>query len=125
MKKRHNENVLPPAYEGLERQLMALFYAGVYITNADIVQVGRGMGLELPLKDRMALLKDLMHEAHENNLKPQMIQGFMALIQERMKIYQEYAQAFPAAAPLIGQWLQKARSTVMLLQRELRSDPYA
>jgi len=125
MKKRRDENVLPPAYEGLERQLMALFYSGVYITNADLVRVAKEMGLELPLKERMALLKEMMHEAYENNLKPQMIQGFTALIQERVKIYQDYAQAFPTAAPLIGQWLQKARSTLMLLQRELRSDPYA
>ncbi|SFO91356.1 hypothetical protein [Hydrogenimonas thermophila] len=124
MSRKHNENVLPPAYEGVERHLMALFYSGVYVTNADIVKVGKLLGLELPLKDRMALLKQIMHHAHENNMKSQMMQGFMQLLQERTKIYNDLAQNFPTAAPLIQQWIQKARSTIMLLQREMRSNPY-
>ena len=66
MKERKNENLLPPAYEGVERQLMAVFYSGVYITNADIAEVGKRLGLELPLKDRMALLKQLMRHAHDH-----------------------------------------------------------
>jgi hypothetical protein len=124
MSQQHNENVLPPAYEGVERHLMALFYSGVYVTNADIVKVGKLLGLELPLKDRMALLKQIMHHAHENNMKPQMMQGFIQLLQERTKIYNDLAQNFPSSAPLIQQWIQKARSTIMLLQREMRSNPY-
>jgi len=124
MSRKHNENVLPSAYEGVERHLMALFYSGVYVTNADIVKVGKLLGLYLPLKDRMALLKQLMHHAHENNMKPQMMQGFIELLQERTKIYNDLAQNFPTTAPLIQQWIQKARSTIMLLQREMRSNPY-
>ncbi|WOE70016.1 hypothetical protein RZR97_00170 [Hydrogenimonas thermophila] len=124
MSRKHNENVLPPAYEGVERHLMALFYSGVYVTNADIVKVGKLLGLDLPLKDRMALLKQIMYHAHENNMKSQMMQGFIQLLQERTKIYNDLAQNFPTAAPLIQQWIQKARSTIMLLQREMRSNPY-
>jgi len=124
MSRKHNENVLPSAYEGVERHLMALFYSGVYVTNADIVKVGKLLGLDLPLKDRMALLKQLMHHAHENNMKPQMMQGFIQLLQERTKIYNDLAQNFPSVAPIIQQWIQKARSTIMLLQREMRSNLY-
>ena len=124
MSRKHNENVLPSAYEGVERHLMALFYSGVYVTNADIVKVGKLLGLDLPLKDRMALLKQIMHHAHENNMKPQMMQGFIQLLQERTKIYNDLAQNFPTTAPLIQQWIQKVRSTIMLLQREMRSNPY-
>jgi len=124
MSRKHNENVLPPAYEGVERHLMARFYSGVDVTNADIVKVGKLLGLDLPLKDRMALLKQVMHHAHENNMKPQMMQGFIKLLQERTKIYNDLAQTFPSTAPIIQQWIQKARSTIMLLQREMRSNPY-
>ncbi|WP_300368992.1 hypothetical protein [Hydrogenimonas sp.] len=124
MKRKMHENTLPPAYEGVERQLMALFYCGAYITNADIVKIGRTMGLDLPLKDRMVLLKRLMLHAHENNMKPQMMQGFIGLLQSRMKIYQDLAQNYPDAAPLIQEWIQKAHSTILLLQREMRSNPY-
>ncbi|WP_457596090.1 hypothetical protein [Hydrogenimonas sp.] len=125
MKEKRNDHVLPPAYDSVERQLMALFYSGVYITNADIVRVGKKLGLDLPLKDRIALLKQLMRHAHDNDCKPRMLQGFVEILQERAQAYNALAQNFPAAAPLIGQWIQKARATAMLLQREMRSDPYA
>lgn len=125
MKKRRNEAVLPPAYEGIERQLMAVHYCGVYLTNADMVEVGKKMGLELGLKERMSLLKDLMHEAHESGKKGEMIQGFIEILQKRARAYQEQAQQFPEAAELLQSMIQKARATAMLLQREMRSDPYA
>jgi len=125
MKKRRDEEVLPPAYEGIERQLMAVHYSGVYLSNADIVRVGKKMGLDLPLKERMSLLKELMHEAHEQGLKPRMMQGFVEILQERARAYQQLAQDYPAAMPVLGPMIQKARSTALLLQREMRSDPYA
>ncbi|WP_456453129.1 hypothetical protein [Hydrogenimonas sp.] len=124
MKHKHDRNVLPPAYEGVERQLMAVFYSGVYVTNADIVRVGKKLGLDLPLKDRIALLKHLMRHAHDNDQKPQLMQGFIEILQERADTYRQLAQAFPQAAPILGQMMQKARATAMLLQREMRSNPY-
>ncbi|WP_456452526.1 hypothetical protein [Hydrogenimonas sp.] len=124
MKRKHDDNVLPPAYEGVERQLMAVFYSGVYVTNADIAQVGKKLGLDLPLKDRMALLKQLMRHAHDNGQKTQLMQGFIELLQKRAQEYQQLAQAFPQAAPILGQMMQKARATAMLLQREMRSNTY-
>jgi len=124
MREKENQNILPPAYEGVERHLMAVFYSGVYITNADIARVGAKLGLELPLKDRMALLKQLMRHAHDNDQKPQLMQGFIDILKERADTYRQLAQTFPSASPLLGQMIQKAQSTVMLLQREMRSHPY-
>jgi hypothetical protein len=124
VKERKNENLLPPAYEGVERQLMAVFYSGVYITNADIAEVGKRLGLELPLKDRMALLKQLMRHAHDHGKKAELMQGFVDILQERARTYRQLAQDFPRASKLLEEMIQKARATAMLLQREMRSNPY-
>ena len=123
-KRKHREEELPPAYEGVERHLMAVYYSGVYITNADIVDVAGKMGLELAMKDRTALLKDLMHHAHETGAKARMMQGFIELLQTRSKSYAKMANDFPLAAPLLQGMMQKARATALLLQREMRSNPY-
>ena len=126
MKKKHrHEEELPPAYEGVERHLMATYYSGVYITNADLVRVAREIGLDMAMKDRQALLKDLMHHAHETGTKAQMMQGFISVLQERSKSYEQLVENFPAAVPLLHGMMQKMRSTILLLQREMRSDPYA
>ncbi|WP_457594707.1 hypothetical protein [Hydrogenimonas sp.] len=122
--KRNQEEVLPPAYEGVERHLTALFYSGVYITNSDIVQIGRSLGLDLPMKDRTALLKQIMRFAHEEGRKRELMQGFHTLIKERSDHYAKLLEEFPEAAPLIEEWLRKARATALLLQREMRSSPY-
>ena len=121
---KRDETILPPAYEGVERHLMAVFYSGVYITNADIVEVGKKLGLDLPLKDRMALLKQLMRHAHDNNLKTQLMQGFLDVINRRANAYRQLLQDFPDAAAVLEPMIQKARSTALLLQREMRSSPY-
>ncbi len=121
---RGSHEILPPAYEGVERHLMALFYSGVYITNADIVHVGQKLGLELPMKDRAALLKQLMRFAHEEGKKGEMMREFHTLIEMRIDHYSRLLGEFPEASPLIGEWLRKARATALLLQREMRGVPY-
>lgn len=119
-----DKNKLPSAYEGVERHLMALFYSGVYITNADIVEIGKSFGLDLPLKDRVSLLSKIIHYAHENNIKPQIMQKFIELLKKRVKIYSQLSQDFPATTPIVQNWIQKANSTILLLQREIRGNLY-
>ena len=121
---KRNENILPPAYEGVERHLSALFYSGVYITNADIIKVAASMGLDLPMKDRTALLKQIMQHAHENGKKAELMQGFAKLLTERIDKYRTLQKNFPEAGPVAREWIQKAQATIKLLQREMRSSPY-
>jgi len=121
---KHEKDILPPAYEGVENHLLALFYSGVYITNAEMVKVGKSLGLDLPMKDRTALLKHIMRYAHDNDLKPQMLLGFIGVIKSRIESYEMLAKEFPQAKNVIAGWIQKARSTVLLLQREMRINPY-
>ncbi|MCF6201178.1 MAG: hypothetical protein L3J42_03485, partial [Hydrogenimonas sp.] len=101
---KRNENILPPAYEGVERHLSALFYSGVYITNADIVEVAKDIGLELPMKDRNALLKHVMRYAHENGKKSELMQSFAKLLANRVERYKDLSKNFSDSNPLIKEW---------------------
>ena len=38
-------------YETLEKQLLSLFHSGIYISSYDIVQLGKAIGYDLPLKE--------------------------------------------------------------------------
>jgi len=38
--------------------------------------------------------------------------------------YNALVQSFPEASDIAGEWIQKANSTILLLQREMRSGPY-
>ncbi len=121
---KQNPDTLPPAYESVESRLLALFYSGVYITNTEIVEIGKELGLDLPMKDRTALLKHLMRHAHDNGETPRMLKGFIALLKKRIAAYRDLAESFPEASDLVGEWIHKANSTILLLQREMRSNPY-
>ncbi|BBG64724.1 hypothetical protein NNO_0022 [Hydrogenimonas sp.] len=121
--KQQIENI-PPAYEGVENHLLALFYSGVYITGADFVEIGKELGLDLPMKDRSALLKQIMRHAHDNGLTQKMLAQFIKLLKRRIESYTALARNFPEASDLTREWIHKANSTILLLQREMRSNPY-
>ncbi len=121
---KQNPDTLTHAYESVESRLLALFYSGVYITNAEIVEIGKELGLDLPMKERSALLKHLMRHAHDNRETSRMLKSFITLLKKRITAYRELAQNFPEASDIVGEWIQKANSTILLLQREMRSNPY-
>ncbi len=121
---KQNPDTLTHAYESVESRLLALFYSGVYITNTEIVEIGKELGLDLPMKERSALLKHLMRHAHDNRETSRMLKSFITLLKKRITAYRELAQNFPEASDIVGEWIQKANSTILLLQREMRSNPY-
>ncbi len=121
---KQNPDTLTHAYESVESRLLALFYSGVYITNAEIVEIGKELGLDLPMKERSALLKHLMRHAHDNRETSRMLKSFITLLKKRITAYRELTESFPEASDIVGEWIQKANSTILLLQREMRSNPY-
>lgn len=121
---KESQQTPPKGYETLERQMLALFYGGVYLTNRDIVEVAAKLGYTYPLKSRTMLLKQLMKQVHEEGKEMRMVAAFTQFYNARLKTYETLGRAYPAAQPIIKSWYQHARSTLMLLQREARESPY-
>lgn len=116
MKKRFHNEI--KEYEALEKQLMALYRSGVYITSKDVQDMGKKLGYEEALKERETALKKLLTKAKKDKKLPQLFDAIAEVIDERLKQYEEYATEFEAVGKLVNNWRQRARSTKMILHSE-------
>ncbi len=107
-----------------EKQILALHYNGSYISSFEFQQIGKEAGIEVDLADREKMLKVLLKKAQEEDKLPQLIQAFTKLLNSRIMEYQNFLQLFPDAKEVIGEYIQKTRSTMLLLQQRLRMNPY-
>ncbi len=108
----------------LEKQLLALHYNGSYITNFEMQEVARDIGLQIDLADREKMLKKLLQQASEHNKLSELATRLIKLLNDRLQTYQLLLQRFPNSASIIQTYIQKTRSTQLLVQQRLRTNPY-
>ncbi|MDD5405309.1 MAG: hypothetical protein PHE73_00020 [Sulfurovaceae bacterium] len=106
-------------YETLEKQILSLYYSGIYISSYDIVQLGKNIGYELPLKERNILFSKLLGDAKKDNKIKNLFVAVSNLIKHRAMQYTELGNLHPYARPMISIWLQKAKATDLLIKREM------
>ncbi len=108
----------------LEKQILALHFCGSYITNFEFRTIGEKVGIEVDLADREKMLKNLVRIAKERGKEAELFGAVAALLQERIKEYEALAKSHPDAADTIADYIQKGRSTIMLLRHRAKANPY-
>jgi len=108
----------------LEKQILGLHYCGSYITNFELRRIGEQIGIETDLADREKMLKNLIKTARENAKEAELFAAIAGLLQERIKEYEALAKSHPDAADAIADYIQKGRSTIMLLRHRAKANPY-
>ncbi len=108
----------------LEKQILALHYNGSYITNFELQELGRAIGIAIDLADREKMLKNLLKRAMEEEKMAQLATAFAKLCNSRIAEYSALAKRYPKAQDIINSYIQKTRATVMLLQQRARMNPY-
>ncbi|WP_200762897.1 hypothetical protein [Nitrosophilus alvini] len=109
----------------LEKQILAVFYSGCYITNKELMKAGKEAGINnIDLCDRDLMLKKLIAEANKKDNLPALFTQISKILNERIKNYSELLHTYPASKEVISKWIQKARSTDLLLKQRMRANPY-
>lgn len=116
MKHRAKYKDLQNEYESLEKQLLALFYSGVYISSNDLIEISKKLNYNLPLKERNVLLQKLMGDAKKDNKLIEFLGYLRDLLKVRGVSYVKLGEKYPYAQKIIGSWLQKAKSTDRLVK---------
>ncbi len=111
-------------YETLEKQILSVYHSGVYITSHDLVQIGAQLEYDLPLKERDILLKKLLGDAKKDGKLVLLLQKIGALLKHRAEIYTKLGNNHMPAREPISQWLHKAKSTDLLIKREIQKAEY-
>lgn len=105
-------------YESLEKHLLSTYSCGVYISSYDLVEIAKKLGVELPLKERDILIRKLFGEMKEQGKLGDLLAQFMLFFKDRTTSYTRLGNQHIDARDVIGNWMQKAKSTDMLLKRE-------
>ncbi len=108
----------------LEKQILALHFSGSYITNFEFKKIAQEVGIEVDLADREKMLKNMLRLAKEQNKEAALFSAIANLLQERLKTYTELGNTYENARDIIMSYIQKTRSTIMLLNQRARMNPY-
>lgn len=103
----------------IHKQLLSLYYSGIYITNSELREIGEKLGFEQPLKDREFMIKQLRIDAREAGKNAELLQELKKLIAHRISGYEAYKKAYPKAGGLVDSWIEKARAHTKELEEEL------
>ncbi len=109
----------------LEKQILALHYNGTYINNFEFQKIAKSIGIDLDLSDREKMLKNLIKKVKEEHKERPFIATMTKFLQGRIKQYEELLASHPQSKEIVMPYIQKTRSTILLLQQRFMANPYA
>ena len=108
----------------LEKQLLALHFNGSYLSNFDFKHIAEEIGIDIDLADREKMLKYLIKKADETQKMADFVAAITQLLMQRIHCYQRWIELYPEAQEIIAPYMQKTRSTIMLLQQHMHTNSY-
>lgn len=111
-------------YETLEKHILSAHHSGVYVSSHDLVQIGRELGYDPGYKERDILLKRMLGDAKQDGKLTDLLAKLGQLLKKRAQIYTQLGNEHMAARDMISEWLQKAKSTDLLIKREAAKAHY-
>lgn len=122
MKNNNRQETSP--FKALETHFLNAFHSGLYISATEMSNIGEKNGIDVPLKNREIIIKNLLNDANNNDKLPAVISDISALISERTQKLNDLSTNYPHAALFLKSLIQKTTSSNMLLQRQQRANPY-
>jgi len=111
-------------FTALENHFLNTFFSGLYISAAELIELGNDVGLTMQMSSRELLIKELLNNSHENGRLPEVIAGLNKIIDARIGEYHRLSIEYPEAHAPMAKLAQKASGTKSLLARESRGNPY-
>lgn len=108
-------------YGGVQGHLLNTFFSGLYISSAELLQIGREMGFNnLSMTNRELLISEILSQAKKISQISLFARKLSILIDRRISEYRELVEAYPKGSEILLELIQKAISTKKLLLARLR-----
>ncbi|WP_457642487.1 hypothetical protein [Persephonella sp.] len=90
--------------------------SGIYISRYDIRDMGKAVGVQVTIRERKEMLKDLFIYAKQmDNLKG-FIDIIISFVDYRISQYRELQEKYPKSAVLMEKWIKKAEALKQFLE---------
>lgn len=111
-------------YESLEKHILSVYRSGVYVSSHDLVEIGKTLEYDLPLKERDILLKKMLGDAKKEGKLTELLDQLSLLLKRRAQVYTQLGNEHSPASEMTSQWLHKIKSTDLLIKREAAKRQY-
>ena len=104
-----------PSYtEALYAQLIAPVQSGIYISRWDIKEIAAEAGDDMAIHPRKRMFELLMKYTISKENMQSVLDALEAHMLEKVEIYQEFIDNFPASAEIFQKKIDKAHKTIKL-----------
>ena len=122
MKRRQKEE--RSKFTALENHFLNTYFSGLYLSQSDLIAIGKSVGIPMVMNSREMLIKQLLNESDSAGTIAQTMQQLGMLIDSRIQEYQRLSLDYPNSRDIMAKLAQKATGTKSLLARESRGNPY-
>ncbi len=95
-------------FERIIKILLVPAKSGIYISRYNLRDMGRAIGVEMPIKDRKFMLKDLFIYAKQLNKMKEFLDVIIDFVDYRIEQYKWLEENYPRSKAITQKWIKKA-----------------
>ncbi len=97
-------------FERIIKILLVPAKSGIYLSRYNIRDLGRLIGVDIPIKDRKFMLKDLFLYAKQLDKMKEFLDYIIDFIDYRINQYKELEENYPRSSTITQKWIKKAKA---------------
>ncbi len=82
--------------------------SGIYLSRFDIRNIGLSLGVDITVRERKEMLKDLFYYSKQLNKMKEFLDLLIQYVNSKIEEYRELQEAFPKTRDIIQTWIDKA-----------------
>lgn len=90
--------------------------SGIYMSRIDIRNIGLSIGIDVPLRERKEMLKDLFFYSKQVDKMKEFLDKLIEFTNHKISQYKEIQSEFPVSAHLIEEWVEKASRLIKFIE---------
>ncbi|RUM58315.1 MAG: hypothetical protein DSY60_02040 [Persephonella sp.] len=90
--------------------------SGIYISRQEIRSIGLSLGVEIPVKERKFMLKDLFLYAKQFGVLKEFIELLISFTDRKINEYRELQEIYPNSKNLFDGWINRAEKLKKFLE---------
>lgn len=94
--------------------------SGIYISKMDIKSIGLSIGIDVPVRERKEMLKDIFYYARQIDKLKEFLDKLIEYANYRISQYKQIQSEFPLSSHILEEWIEKAGKLVSFIENMKR-----
>lgn len=103
-------------FDRIIKLLLVPSKSGVYISKMDIKKIGLSIGVDVPVRERKEMLRDIFYYAKQIDKLPEFLDKLIEYANYRMSQYNQIQSDFPISAHILEEWVEKTKNLIKFIE---------